>query len=141
MTGEELRNELKGMGIGMGKIASLLDLTPQGLNWHLRKDKIDSRLLSKVKALKQDYNAGLLNDLEVTYETSDKSNAKPIAVADTQMMLVPLVNKYAYGGYMRGYGDPEYVEKLPTLPFPIVPLFNPTHAFNPCIFYYCADYQ
>jgi phage repressor protein C with HTH and peptisase S24 domain len=119
MTGEELRNELKGMGIGMGKIASLLDLTPQGLNFHLRKDKVDTALLSKVKALKESYNAGLLNELEVSYNTSEKSNAKPVAIADTQMMLVPLVNKYAYGGYLRGYGDPEYVEKLPTLPFPI----------------------
>lgn len=30
---------------------------------------------------------------------------------------VPLVSQYAYAGYLSGYGDPEYVEQLPTIDF------------------------
>lgn len=29
------------------------------------------------------------------------------------IMIVPLVNEYAYGGYLGGYKDPEYLEELP----------------------------
>ncbi len=32
-------------------------------------------------------------------------------------MYVPLVNQYAYGGYLRGYSDAEFVESLPKVPW------------------------
>jgi len=35
------------------------------------------------------------------------------------IMNVPLVNQYAYAGYLCGYSDPEYIEALPTIPFPV----------------------
>jgi transcriptional regulator with XRE-family HTH domain len=37
--------------------------------------------------------------------------------SEMQIMYVPLVSFYAYGGYQNGYGDPEYVENLPKIPF------------------------
>jgi len=30
---------------------------------------------------------------------------------------IPLVTQYAYGGYLTGYGDPEYMESLPIVDF------------------------
>lgn len=33
------------------------------------------------------------------------------------ILLVPLVQQYAYGGYLTGYGDAEYVDELPKIPF------------------------
>jgi len=33
------------------------------------------------------------------------------------IMNVPLVNQYAYAGYMNGFNDPEFIEELPTIPF------------------------
>lgn len=30
---------------------------------------------------------------------------------------IPLVSQYAYGGYLTGYGDPEYMESLPIVDF------------------------
>lgn len=33
------------------------------------------------------------------------------------VMHVPLVNQYAYAGYMSGSGDTEYIETLPKIPF------------------------
>lgn len=38
-------------------------------------------------------------------------------IADKDIMNVPLVNQYAYAGYICGFGDPEYIEDLPTIPF------------------------
>lgn len=39
------------------------------------------------------------------------------AVRHADVFLVPLVSKYAYAGYMVGYGDDEYVGTLPAVPF------------------------
>ena len=36
---------------------------------------------------------------------------------DANFMLVPMVSKYAYAGYLAGYGDEEYVDTLPKMPF------------------------
>ena len=30
---------------------------------------------------------------------------------------IPLVSQYAYGGYLTGYADPQYISALPTIPF------------------------
>lgn len=42
-------------------------------------------------------------------------NAQPF-IPDTRVG-VPLVSQYAYAGYLGGYGDPEYVDALPTIDF------------------------
>lgn len=51
-------------------------------------------------------------------EKQGADDAAPVDSANKQIMWVPLVNKYAYAGYTSGWGDPEYIERLPTLPFP-----------------------
>jgi len=33
------------------------------------------------------------------------------------IMNVPLVNQYAYAGFMNGFNDPEFIEELPKIPF------------------------
>lgn len=38
-------------------------------------------------------------------------------LTNQDIMQVPLVNQYAYAGYVCGYGDPEFIEELPTIPF------------------------
>jgi Predicted transcriptional regulator len=43
------------------------------------------------------------------------SNAEPIS--PDHIIYVPLVNQYAYAGYMCGYADAEYIETLPRIPF------------------------
>lgn len=44
-----------------------------------------------------------------------KGNAEPIS---TEVIIqVPLVNQYAYAGYLSGYQDTTYMESLPTIPF------------------------
>lgn len=47
-----------------------------------------------------------------------ESNA--VLIQNPEIMMVPLISKYAYAGYLAGYGDDEYMEALPTIPF-IIP--------------------
>lgn len=35
----------------------------------------------------------------------------------TEVVNVPMVTAYAYAGYLRGFGDTEYLDTLPTVPF------------------------
>ena len=46
-----------------------------------------------------------------------ESNARPLGAGIT--ILVPLVNQYAYAGYLSGYQDNTYLESLPTIPFTV----------------------
>ena len=46
-----------------------------------------------------------------------KSNANLLNNADLKIMEVPLVNQYAYAGYLRGFADAEFVENLPKMPW------------------------
>ena len=43
------------------------------------------------------------------------SNAE--SISPDHIIYVPLVNQYAYAGYMCGYADAEYIETLPRIPF------------------------
>lgn len=45
-----------------------------------------------------------------------KGNEAAIIVG-AHAVNVPLVNQYAYGGYVNGYADMEYIDSLPTIPF------------------------
>jgi SOS-response transcriptional repressor LexA len=45
-----------------------------------------------------------------------RSNVAPVNLSEKAIMYVPLVNKYAYAGYLSGYGDAEYIHSLPTVP-------------------------
>lgn len=45
----------------------------------------------------------------------DTSNA--VEFIPTRRAGVPLVSQYAYAGYLGGYGDPSYVDTLPTIDF------------------------
>lgn len=44
-------------------------------------------------------------------------NVKHINGLTSSIMYVPLINQYAYAGYLNGLADSEYVESLPKIPF------------------------
>lgn len=50
-------------------------------------------------------------------EMLKRIEAVPLSPEDTRIMNVPLVSKYAYAGFLNGFGDDEYIEALPTVPF------------------------
>lgn len=53
----------------------------------------------------------------ITGEGNKKKVVEAIPVNVNCIVNVPLVNQYAYAGYLCGYADAEYIETLPTIPF------------------------
>ena len=47
--GEKLRRFLKGLPCNMTQTAALMDMTPQNLNFHLRKERLDANFLHTLK--------------------------------------------------------------------------------------------
>lgn len=63
-----------------------------------------------------------IKELEQYFNELENQNSNNIEVTHlnaltSSIMMVPLVNQYAYGSYLSGYGDPEFVENLPKIPF------------------------
>jgi phage repressor protein C with HTH and peptisase S24 domain len=57
------------------------------------------------------------NNVQVVNEPAARYNAHPLNLGDKSIMYVPMVNQYAYAGYMRGYTDAEYIDSLPKMPW------------------------
>ncbi len=128
--GDQTRNTLRGTGVPMGDIANLLGLTRQGLNYHLRKPVLDSNFKQLLKAKLPD-----IFKIERRYEenppmvsmVAEQSNAYSVGniqypetdspfvdLGNGQyIMIVPLVQDYAYAGYLAGFQDEEYIDELP----------------------------
>ena len=63
--------------------------------------------------------ANLVAEPVAKYTINKKTDGVILDLGDSIVMHVPLVNKYAYAGYLSGYGDAEYIEKLPRVPFAV----------------------
>jgi hypothetical protein len=121
--GENTRNILKGSGMAMGDVANLLGLTRQGLNYHLRKDVLEKgfkRLLSEKMPnfFKLESNGTMLKEPSNAYAIGNMQHPEGdspfIDLGNGQyIMIVPLVQDYAYAGYLAGYQDMEYLDELP----------------------------
>lgn len=63
--------------------------------------------------------SSLLNPYWISEEKGDmlKKENEAIPLSPSHIINVPLVNQYAYAGYLSGYSDAEYIESLPTIPF------------------------
>lgn len=137
--GEHMRNLLKGSGMPMGDIAAKLGLTRQGLNYHLRKQVLDINFKALLASNLPDLfkprpypvdaapQTAYADEPQASYVTARNSNAYSVGVIqhnDTDspfvdlgngqyIMIVPLVQDYAYAGYLGGYQDDEYIDELP----------------------------
>lgn len=56
-------------------------------------------------------------NLQANEPLSPYQTGQPFELDGLYIMSVPLVNQYAYGGYLRGFGDGEYLDELPKVPF------------------------
>jgi phage repressor protein C with HTH and peptisase S24 domain len=48
-----------------------------------------------------------------------EGSAVPVNAGDFPVMVVPVVSQFAYAGYLRGYADDEYMDRLPKMPWPV----------------------
>ena len=83
-----------------------------------------------LKAFYKAYKKELADNKLSNTKSGGQANAILLDAQDYQVMMVPLVNKYAYAGYQSGYGDDEYVDALPRVPF----MVDKQHRGNYCAF-------
>lgn len=110
---ERLAEFLKYLGIGQAKFAEITGLSKGFAN--NVGDSIRTDNLKKITDKYPDLNtAWLLTGHGEMLNINIKSSYpdKPI------FELVPLVNEYAYAGYLSGFSDPDYMESLPKIPVP-----------------------
>jgi len=105
MSGEDIKKKRKELGLTQEELAKLIGVSK---NTILNYEK--GRVIPDSKISILDF---------VLSEKSQKDRLEAIQVDFTEMnvMHVPLVNKYAYAGYLSGFGDDEWIEDLPKIPF------------------------
>lgn len=59
----------------------------------------------------------LMKGDEETPQREVRQTITDASVVDPKVIYIPLVNQYAYGGYLYGYQDVTYLEHLPRIPF------------------------
>ena len=116
--GNLIKQARKKKGWTMAELAEKIGLTTSAVQKYERGGGFTRDSASKLsKAL------GLsLNDLygiEEGEQVTDPGKFNGNLYVSSNSMDVPLVNQYAYAGYMSGYSDEEYINELPTFPFPI----------------------
>jgi transcriptional regulator with XRE-family HTH domain len=110
MTGPELKHLLKVYDLTQQEAADLLGISRQTLSTWCKLAIVpesDFLLIS----------AKIGQNVKTESKGLNNSNAKAIAIDDVILLNVPLVQEYAYAGYMSGYSDENYVNDLPTVPF------------------------
>lgn len=101
--------------------------------YHIQKgrNKISSDLARLITTKYNEINyTWLLKGIGVMLNTSNSTHSELVVREDTapyvanaqamsgiNFMFVPLINQYAYAGFMSGYSDPMYIENLPKIPF------------------------
>ena len=110
--------ERKLQGISWDKLSEGLPIQGNSLRVAFERGSVDDTYIEHIKKIlriqNQDTNhTQLLNEEAETYNIE----VKHLEGLTSSIMQVPLVNQYAYAGYLGGYGDEEYIESLPKIPF------------------------
>jgi transcriptional regulator with XRE-family HTH domain len=95
----------------MNKIQESLkiDLSKFIIDLHITDTKTKKKVLSNLPGHSNAERIGEIPEIE-----NEEDGAKFIDLHNGQyLMIVPLVEEYAYAGYLSGYKDKEYIEELP----------------------------
>lgn len=107
MNAEEIKEKRKKLGLTQDDLAKKIGTTKRTIINYEKGEVIPD---SKKEILHS-----VLNDI-----AESKSGPDAVKVNyynEMNVMYVPLVNQYAYGGYPSGFKDEEYIESLPKIPF------------------------
>lgn len=107
MNGLELKNLRKNLGFSQDALAQKLNVTRRTIiNWE-KSEKIDDNNVKLIRIALNDEKDTILRDPNATLLNYNG------------FMLVPLVGVRAQAGFLSGYGDTEYLEELPKVPFEV----------------------
>jgi transcriptional regulator with XRE-family HTH domain len=105
MTGEEVKRRLSEAGFKLKDVTDKLGISSALIQGWLNVQDMKVGTLEKI--------AGAIGkDIGFFFPDLYNSKVKPV----TDFINIPVVHTRAMAGYLRGYGDAEYVESLPTVP-------------------------
>ena len=118
---QKLLDSLKSKGFGRRAIEKQLNYSEKYIDQALAKggnDKLYNSLELLLKAIPYEVGG---DEARMLHETGDvyvnKGKREFIELSDGKyIMNTPLITQKAYAGYLTGWGDPEYIEELPTHP-------------------------
>jgi phage repressor protein C with HTH and peptisase S24 domain len=112
--------------MSVSDMADRAGVTRQTVYYHIRKEAIDVGFKDKLSRAGFDIAALGVKPFdnpgreEPVFRSSmveePRSELRQVNLAEKTIMYVPLVNKYAYAGYLSGFGDAEYIGSLPAIP-------------------------
>lgn len=110
--GEILNDWLISSRTSVKKLSELIGVSPSAVYFQMRSDRIANSFVEKLEK----------HGIHIFKQNSSISslpnqNLKPIQLDDVMLINVPLVQEFAYAGYMSGYSDETYLNDLPTIPF------------------------
>ena len=117
---EVLKSYFKKEGLSQKKLAEILGISQPAVGALLNGKTPFGKKTAAIWSERFGLNASwlLIGEGEMLKKPQIESNA--VLIQNPEIMMVPLISKYAYAGYLAGYGDDEYMEALPTIPF-IIP--------------------
>lgn len=107
MKGSELRELRERAGLTQKQLAERVGSTRKTVNTHENSDNIPESK-EKLYRFELEQKVTSPNKPEQSYQ---------VDFTELSVMYVPLVSKFAYAGYLGGFGDEEYVGDLPKIPF------------------------
>lgn len=111
--GEILKKWISDNRTSAYKLANKLGMAATSIYYQLELEKLSGSFVEKLEKAGIDIFAQDLSKKS----TNKAQTLKPIALDDVLLLNVPLVQEYAYAGYMSGYSDETYLNDLPTIPF------------------------
>ena len=113
---ERLIKYLKYKKISQREFAKAIDVSSGYVN--SIKSSIQPDKVSRISIHFTDLNTGwLLTGEGEMLKSEPIKKEEPATIFTPKIFLVPLISKYAYAGYLSGYGDIEYIDALPQTPW------------------------
>jgi len=117
MTKEDLKEYINKSGLSRANFAEKLSISIETLNsWEYRGKNIPK---TKEKLIQSVFNTYRYGKDELSYVKNEVKEPEAIWVQYEGYKLVPLVNKRAQAGFLSGWGDDEYEDELPKIPWEV----------------------
>ena len=124
--GKILAKWLEENDMSVSDMAERAGVTRQTVYYHIRKEGIDQGFKDKLSRAGFSIEGLSVKPFDKSYRDYGMSRShlpeephselRAVNLAEKTIMYVPLVNKYAYAGYLSGFGDAEYIGSLPAIP-------------------------
>ena len=115
---ERFDHARKQLGLSYREVGELFDITSDAVNKSIKRDSIKPIYINtfsdKYKVSKHWL---LTGEGEMMISKDNHKVSDAVLVTSDTIMNVPLVNQYAYAGYLAGFNDPVYIDELPKVPF------------------------